>query len=388
MSDDVEEDGDPWDAHWREWLPAELGREVGSLPTIAAVVNITDGAPVVGQARQAVNGAQFILDTPAEVPTIWGDGEAILWARGEPFMLCGPSGVGKTTIAQQVVLALLGRHHEVLGLPVVPIEGKVAYLAMDRPAQAARSFKRMVGEADRELLAARLEVWKGPLPFDVRKEPETLLRHIRDRMGCSAVVIDSLKDLAAELDRDLSAGQVNKAVQMCVAADIEVCALHHQRKAQAGAGKPTALADVYGNTWITAGMGSVALIWGDPGDPVVELTHLKQPVADVGPLSIVHDHFAGASAVERGFDLLAFIGMKRSGASAQDIAAARFSRPDPTRPQVEKARRMAEAAVRKGLLATTARVHGDGGEQVPTLYVMVSNREAAEVVPTEDRGEF
>ena len=62
-----------------------------------------------------------------------------------------------------------------------------------------------------------------------------------------------------------------------VASEIEVVVSHHQRKATGYNKKPTTLADVYGSTWLTAGAGSVVLLWGEAGDPIVELTHLGSP---------------------------------------------------------------------------------------------------------------
>jgi hypothetical protein len=41
--------------------------------------------------------------------------------------------------------------------------------------------------------------------------------------------------------------------------------------------------DVYGSTWLTAGTGSVILLNGEPGDPIVIMHHLKKPVAEGGP---------------------------------------------------------------------------------------------------------
>jgi AAA domain len=217
-----------------------------------------------------------VLDTPEVVRSRWGRGHQCLWPKGEPFMIVGPEGVGKTTIAQQLALAL-GQilPASLLGFVVEPV-GRVLYMACDRPSQADRSFRRMVGESDRSALHDRLVIWRGPLPFDLAGEPGALLAMAR-RFGCDVVVVDGLKDVAADLSREESGVGLNRAVQECVSEDVDVLALHHQRKAQAGAGRPNRLADVYGSRWLTAGFGSVVMLWGEPGDPVVELTHLKQP---------------------------------------------------------------------------------------------------------------
>jgi hypothetical protein len=53
------------------------------------------------------DGASFLVDLPAGVPAVWGHSDDVLWAEGEPAMLYGGSGVGKSTLAQQVALARL-----------------------------------------------------------------------------------------------------------------------------------------------------------------------------------------------------------------------------------------------------------------------------------------
>lgn len=142
-----------------------------------------------------------ILDVPEIVESVWGSGHQCIWARGEPFILCGPDGVGKTTLAQQLSLALGGIvAPELLGFRVVPSERRVLYLACDRPAEARRSFRRMVTEDHRTALDERLVVWCGPLPFDLGGEPYALLALAR-RFGCDAVVLDAVKDVAADLSR-------------------------------------------------------------------------------------------------------------------------------------------------------------------------------------------
>src|SRR5690606_30677182 len=132
---------------------------------------------------------------------------------------------------------------------------------------------------------------------------------------------------------DAVGAAVNQAHQGVVAAGIELVVCHHQRKSQDGR-KPNHLDDVYGSTWITAGAGSVVLLWGQPGDAYVELTHLKQPVDEVGPLSIHHDHVKGRSTVPEPVDLLELA--KGSPLTVADAARHIYETDSPDRNQVER----------------------------------------------------
>ena len=221
----------------------------------------------------------------------------MLWAQGESLLLVGPTGVGKTTLALQVVGALIGVLPDVLGYPVLPAK-RVLYLAMDRPRQIQRAMRRLFGAQHRSVLDERVLVWKGPLPGNLVRSP-WLLAEVAAEHGCDVVVVDSAKDLGVKLSDEEGGITANRAVQFCNAVDIDVLLLHHQRKSVEGH-KPTKLEDVYGSTWLTAGAGSVVLLWGDAGSELVELSHLKQPAETIGPLTIEHDHHAGTSKVTRG----------------------------------------------------------------------------------------
>jgi AAA domain-containing protein len=243
-------------------------------------------------AREPVSGGAFALDVPDDVPAVWGEGDQVLMAAGEPLLVCAPPGVGKTTLIGQFALARAGvLEPTLLGLPIEPDDRPVLYIAADRPAQIARSMRRMVDEQHRAQLDARLKVWRGPLPFNVVDDPARLAEWLAI-LGVGTVVVDSLKDIAVGLSEDAIGAAVNQSLQHVVACEIEVVALHHQRKGQDGR-KPRRLEDVYGSTWLTAGAGSVVLLWGEAGDPYVELVHLKQPASEVGPLTIHHDHDRG-----------------------------------------------------------------------------------------------
>jgi replicative DNA helicase len=301
--------------------------------------------------RRLVPGDEFVLDLPTEIPAAWGGASGtVAWALGEPLMLCGPDGVGKTTLGQQLALGRAGLRRRVLGMRVADDERPVLYLALDRPAQAARSLARMVSASDRDRLRERLVVWRGPVPFNVVKTPRALA-DFATAQGAGTVVIDSLKDLAPKLSDDEVGGTVNSAIQELVARSVEVLALHHQRKAQQGAPPPKKLADVYGSRWLTAGMGSVFMLWGEAGDPVVELLHLKQPSEPLPACKLLHDHDAGKTAILESVDLLALVtAAAETGLTAEAAAAVIFDEPTPDRNAIEKARRRLEKLVAGGFI--------------------------------------
>ncbi|NGO70526.1 DnaB-like helicase N-terminal domain-containing protein [Streptomyces boncukensis] len=79
--------------------------------------------------RHLTDGWDFITKA-ADTHPVWGTREQTAWSSGESLMLVGPPGVGKTTLAHQVVLARIGLKDSVLDMPVAPGK-RVLYLAMD-----------------------------------------------------------------------------------------------------------------------------------------------------------------------------------------------------------------------------------------------------------------
>jgi replicative DNA helicase len=284
------------------------------------------------------DGRAFILDAPTAVPALWGIGREVLWAAGEPLLVCGPQGVGKSTVIQQLAFARIGvLAPELIGYPVAPAQKRVLYLAADRPRQIARSMRRMITNDHADLLAARLVVWEGPLPFDLAKHPELLAEWVAER-DVDDVYIDSLKDVAWPLTNDEVGATYNRAVAGVIATGVEVVVNHHQRKATSENKKPSSLADVYGSVWITSGAGSVICLWGQAGDPLVELTHLKQPAEEVGPLDLEHDHEHGRTTRRERPDAWALLQAATvTGLTAKDAAATLYA--NPSKADVEKVRR-------------------------------------------------
>lgn len=319
--------------------------------------------------NRLVAGGSFVLDEPDETPVIWGDGEQVLWAAGEGFMICGPQGVGKSTLAQQLMLARIGvRPPTLLGLNVTATDGRVGYIAGDRPRQIARSLRRMVTENDRAELDKRLVVWKGPPPFDIPRQPK-ILADWAERLDLTTVWLDSYKDLVPGLTQDEVGALVNIAVQELLSRGIEFCGLHHQRKANSENRKPDRLDDVYGSAWLTAGLGSVAILWSKPGGSAVELMHLKQPSEPVGPLSLVHDHARGTSRSRDVEDDLVNALLDAGGRGLTDAEAAEMLFGSDDRKERKRAERRLDALVRRDLARhEPGRRGGKGGGGAPPRW--------------------
>ncbi len=307
----------------------------------SAVIVLDQDVDPAPSPEYGVSGAEFVLDTPAGIPAIWGRDNSVLWSAGEAFMLAGGQGLGKTTLALALVRELLGLGSgRLLGLPVSTDVGRVLYLAMDRPHQIARAAGRIFGEADRQVLAERLHVWRGPPTRDLAANPGTLARMV-DYYRAGVVVVDSLKDAAVSLSEDRVGAQWNRARQTVLAQGCQMMELHHTKKRNplTPRGAPS-VDDVYGSTWLTSGCGSVVLLGGEPGDPIVSFRHVKQPADEVGPYRLLHDQTSGQMTVDHAVDLVALVRASGvDGLTAKGAAQAITEKTTPSRADVEKARR-------------------------------------------------
>lgn len=321
-----------------------------------------------------VDAATFVRQANTDEPPLWGKHDSVLWTPGETLWICGPTGVGKTTVAQQLALARAGLLSDLLGFPVERDQGRLLYIAADRPKQAARSLARMLSDDELSVFGELCVVWPGPLPYDLASRPSGLIE-LAHRHEAGTVLIDSLKDIALDLSKDEAGSRVNYALNAAVSAGIEVVVLHHQRKGQQGR-KPTTLEDVYGSTWLMAGAGSVLLLWGSAGDPIVELTHLKQPVGDVGPLRLMHDQRTGRSSVIDQPDLVELARFSRDGLTARDAARHLWEKEEPGKNDVEKARRRLDALAERGLLVRREGGRGGSGDgRNPSRWYATTSRE-------------
>jgi hypothetical protein len=346
---------------------AELGdhEHLDDLPTFDGPVggDVDDGEDEAPK-NWFVDGATFILTIPETIPAIWGSGDDVLWADGESLMVAGPIGLGKTTLLGMLIAAQLGIGTKViLGLPVTMFSGRILYLAMDRPAQIARALHRQFTDADAEVLASRLVVWKGPPPKDIAKNPELLLKMTK-AAGAHMVYVDSVKDAAIKLSDDEVGAGYNKARQLLLREGYQLAEAHHTTKRGPNNSPPTTVADIYGSTWITAGTGSIILMSGDPGDPIVGFRHVRQPMREVGPFQLEHDQDHGVLSIHHTTDLVELARLRAdTGLDARTAAGALFGTAKPTAAEVEKARRkLVKLADAKLLICSQGSAGGvDGG---------------------------
>lgn len=311
-------------------------------------------------ADQFIDGGSFILDIPATIPALWGADDDVLWAEGESLMIAGPMGLGKTTLAGQLIRSQLGIDTHCLGLPVQNRGGRILYLAMDRPAQIARAMARQFGAEHRDILTERLVIWKGPPPGDVAKNPG-ILNYLAEKADADTVYVDSLKDAAIGLSEDEVGAGYNRARQHLLAQGRQLAELHHTVKRSATGGAPNHVADVYGSAWLTNGTGSIILLGGEPGDPIVSFKHPRQPAHEVGPFQLLHDQDAGTITVHHTSDLRDIVAATGAeGLTAKAAAVNLFDTDKPTRGQVEKARRKLERLAEAGQLVACEGAKGRG----------------------------
>lgn len=339
----------------------------------------TPGQPAATRtlAERLIGGAA-ILDEPALPPSVWGRADQVAWAEGESLIVAAPDGVGKTTLGGQLVKGRLGLGTgTVLDMPVTPGRRRVLYLMMDRPRQIRRALRRIFTDADRAVLDARLVLWQGPPPADLARDTGMLL-HLCQLADADTVIVDSLKDAALKLSEDETGAGWNRARQLVTAAGIEIIELHHPRKEQAANKRPAELADLFGSRWISAGAGSVIMLWGKAGDPVAELIHLKQPSSVIGPLRIRMDRHAGTVTLDTGADLIEHIRARGDeGVTAEDAAALLTGTETPGRPDIEKARRRLDKLTTEGVLIHRPGSRGGHAGSRPATWAEQSRRDCS-----------
>jgi hypothetical protein len=305
------------------------------------------GPPAMGLSSYLRPAGTFLLSMPEKPEPVWGEGDTVLWAQGESLMIAGGPGLGKTTLAGQLVRARIGFQRTVLNMPVME-GGRVLYLMGDRPQQIGRRLLQQFTEEELQELDARMELGVGPPPKDMARNPDLLLELCRAARA-DTVVVDSLKDAAIGLTDDEVGAGWNRARQLTVAAGVQVLELHHLVKRGANGKDPDTLADVYGSAWLTAGVGSCLVLLGDAGSPLVKVRHLKPVAEPFGPAELAHDHARGVTTVHHRVDLLELVAITRVQ-TARSAACQLFDTDKPKPADLERARRKLEQLVSAGKL--------------------------------------
>ncbi len=351
--------------------PLEAADTEGAIEAIRAGLDRLEQERISATTSAFEDGASVILDGPPEPPAVWGQEDEVLWADGEVFMLAGPTGVGKTTLAQQVILGLMGINDEVLGYPVREAK-RVLYITADRPRQAIRAIQRIVNEEHREILRERLRFAQGPPEADFARSPETLLNMVK-AADCDTVIVDSLQDVASKLSDDETGSGIKRACGLATAAGVNVMILHHHRKPQNGS-KPDKVEDVYGSSIITNSMGSIAMLWGDATSTVVEFRQLKKPSSEVGPFNVTLN-LDGTVEIHEGESAPIDLIQSGEAITAQEMATRLFPVPKDERTgqsNVEKARRKLDKLAKDGELTKQEGKKGGQGGGTPTTYTRPS----------------
>lgn len=229
-----------------------------------------------------------IMEHP-EVVSVWGAGNSVLWAEGEALWIVGEGGLGKSFLACQLALSRAGIGPEkLLGYDVTTDSRRVLYVAADRPRQLYRLMSKMIPQDTENLNRAMMFAENVPVPLST--DPDALAEWVDGLGDIGTVVIDSLKDVAADLGSDAEGSNVNLSLKNLIHSGREVVVLHHNRKLdvmQAERKKPRQ-ADVYGSRWLAAGAGSIFFLTGDPGSAHVEMHHAKSPVGNLGTIPLWH----------------------------------------------------------------------------------------------------
>lgn len=228
----------------------------------------------------------WAMDTTVKARALIGQGDQILWARGEPLITCADTSHGKSTMNQNFLRATIGLLDNVMGMAAEPFK-HVLYIAADRPHQIKASLKRMVTEANIDIWNERVHIHEGPLPFALNLEPEKLLPAVRELAMTNesepfdCVFVDSLKDLVSAMDDNVDGIQINHAFQSLVQNGIELAAMVHPRKLF-GSGKMPLLDDISGNKNILNGAGSVVYLGPPDEGGWQNFWHLKPPQEAIG----------------------------------------------------------------------------------------------------------
>jgi AAA domain len=326
---------------------------------------------VPGSNRRLIRGAEVLSPDESNQVALWGDTEEdILWASGETLILTGPIGIGKTTLAQQLILARAGmREPDLLGYPVAVDERPIFYIAADRYKQAFRSFRRMLAPDDKPALDEHYIFHKGPPDVDLAFNCDEFVEWVL-AVGPGTLVVDSLKDVARGLVNDDVGSGYTRAVNRLMAEDIELIILAHPRKNWSGSKMTTD--DIYGSMMIAGNAGSVIAVEGIISKPQRTLRTLKSSAGWID-MKVSLDFETGRFCEQQRVDdvMLMILKQNPQGMTVAELAKLVYQGSD-RKHRVKTSRGLQELAG-KGLVIQTQGDRLDGHGRTPDLWLAKGN---------------
>lgn len=223
---------------------------------------------------------------------VWGDDDTVMWAEGEYMLLCGDTGVGKTTMGVQLIAARAGLTDTFLGFPVA--EGKRSlWLHADRPYQLQQMLRDVFTEDELASMSDRFVVASG-IPdeklYGNFKIDEKHYYNLARQVEADTLVIDSLFNVVSDPNDFAVAKQFTDAVKYACENGVQTLVLHHPRKTSSSSSDSELSVDrVYGAQSFTASAGSVFTFKKAKDSKNALLRQQKMPKGSLEPIEMFQD---------------------------------------------------------------------------------------------------
>jgi len=255
-----------------------------------------DARKAVGLVDETVYGND-LWDRPP-MTTLFGIGDVIISAEGQPWSIWGADGTGKTTSGQHYTKGRLGLpgFETMWDMPITPLpeDRTVLYLALDRTHQIQDGMVRgTVRERDEERM--RRLVLKPNTLYGLATEAGLawMLSQVEEHRA-GLVVIDSRKDIGGTLDPESISG-INEVVRTLANDLVEVLTLGHTNE-KWRKGPPT-IESISGHREVSSGHGSIIILDGDTSAATNSVHHVKAIRELMAPIEIQNNHATGIAAV-------------------------------------------------------------------------------------------
>lgn len=312
------------------------------------------------------DGGVFGYHLTKELPAIWGQGEQAYMTEGELCIMYGGDGTGKTTLTHNLLAGLMGLDGfgTLLGQTVHPLTGtaQVLYLAFDRPRQIERSWSRFITPQDADNLSDRI-IWRTEsLPFNAARDPLEVAEWIAEAYPLvTMVILDNVWDAFGDFNNTDNATQAGIALNNVARSNVNVLALHHDRKTK-GNKPPESHENMYGGRNFAAKAGSIIGVWkaAQNDGTTVTVTQYKEASEKIPAATYMVTPASGryVSLSGGGLSVAEFLRAAVSWCDLTTVAKADNGTDTPDRPQKESTRRLLTKLVQGGEVET--RKQGDG----------------------------